>query len=66
MNIPIEIISAFLAIALTATLAERRAMWKAIGRIEKQNIIIITMLHLNGFDVPEKGDTDRFLKANNL
>lgn len=66
MNFPVEIVAAVLGIALAAMMAERRAMWKRIGRIEKRLLVLIVMLNDRGFRIPDKDDTDIFLKSNRL
>lgn len=66
MKIPIEIIAAVIPVLLTGWWASQRAMWKRIVRIEKNVLVLIVMLRDRGFRIPDKSDTDLFVKANNL
>jgi biotin operon repressor len=63
MNIPVELIAACLAVALTAVLGSQRAIWKRIARLEKNVLTIIIMLRDRGMKIPSESDTERLLKS---
>ncbi len=63
MNIPVEIVAACLAVALTAWLRSQRAIWKHIRSNEKKTATIIIMLRDRGFKIPSEHETEHFLKS---
>lgn len=73
MEIPTDIVASFGAVALTAALSWLRSpnrkfeqLSKRMDRVEKKLLILMVMLADRGFRMPDQGDTDRFLRSNNL
>jgi hypothetical protein len=66
MNIPIEIVATLLAIVVAGAISFGAFILKRIDRTEKRVLVLIVMLKDRGFKIPDQGDTDRLLKANNL
>ena len=73
MEIPTDVVASFGAVVLTAVLAWPRSATKKFDKLsermerqERKLLIVMVMLSDRGFKIPDQGDTDRFLRSNNL
>lgn len=58
MNVPIEIVTLLLGALITSLVS----ISKRINRIEKNLLVIVTMLRDRGLKIPTTLDTDRIFK----
>lgn len=65
-HLPVEVFDTLLLFVLAMAWNGYRRMWRHVRRLEKFMLMVLVMLKDRGFRLPEQGDTDRFLRSNNI